>query len=47
MLTRRTLLMTLTALGAAADRAGAQSAGPSPRAVFQHDLPNINLATGR
>jgi quercetin dioxygenase-like cupin family protein len=43
MLTRRTLLMTLGALAAAADGAIAQSAAPSARPIFQHDLPNINL----
>ena len=43
MLTRRTLLTALGAIAAIADGAGAQSPAP-PRPVFQHDLPNINLA---
>ena len=43
MPTRRTLLLSLGALATIIDRAAAQSA-PKGRAVFQHDLPDINLS---
>lgn len=36
--------MTLGALAATVDRAGAQSAASTTRPVFQHDLPDIDLS---
>ena len=44
MLTRRTMLLSLSALAGLADGAMAQPAAPQARPVFQHDLPDINLS---
>ena len=44
MLTRRTVLLSLSALAGLADGATAQPAAPTTRPVFQHDLPDINLS---
>jgi quercetin dioxygenase-like cupin family protein len=44
MVTRRTLLSSLGVLAMLADAARAQPAAPGTRAVFQHDLPDINLS---
>jgi quercetin dioxygenase-like cupin family protein len=43
MLTRRTLLLSLSALATLANGPGADAAASSTKAVFQHDLPNVNM----
>ena len=44
MLTRRTVLLSLSAFAGLADGATAQPAAPKTRPVFQHDRPDINLS---